>query len=311
MAHASRLAWVTLLTKNEYLPGVLVLFFTLRMVNSKYPLVVMAPPKLSQEARNVLRKLGIIVRDVEYLRSNNTGFTDKRFSDTWTKIRVWELLEYERVVLIDSDVLIKRNMDELLENLELGPGEVAAAHVCACNPRKLSHYPRDWLPGNCAYTAVASPMSPPPEITLSSPRPFGQLNSGVVVLRPSKESFERLHDNLTNNPAARKWIFPDQDLIATVFKGKWKPLPWYYNALRTLQRVHPRLWKEDEIRCLHYILGDKPWHSRLMVQDQVFGRTNQWWWNAWDDVINELKDTHPSITDFVSRFVDNDRDWRP
>ena len=87
MAHASRLAWVTLLTKNEYLPGVLVLFYTLRMVNSKYPLVVMAPSKLSQEARNVLRKVGIIVRDVEYLRSNNTGFTDKRFSDTWTKIR--------------------------------------------------------------------------------------------------------------------------------------------------------------------------------------------------------------------------------
>lgn len=49
----------------------------------------------------------------------------------------------QRVVLLDSDMVVRRNMDELME-LDLPPGWIAAAHACACNPRKLPHYPKDW-----------------------------------------------------------------------------------------------------------------------------------------------------------------------
>ena len=149
-------------------------------------------------------------------------------------------------------------------------------------------------------------------MTPSSPRPFGQLNSGVVILRPSKEDFARLLDILVNNPdEVRTWTFADQDLITAAFQGKWKALPWYYNALRPLEYIHPQVWDDDEIRCLHYILFDKPWHSRLMTQDKVFGRTTQWWWNAWDSMVNELKESHPKVIEFVDQFVDFDKDWRP
>ena len=49
----------------------------------------------------------------------------------------------QRVVMIDADMLIRRNMDELVD-LPLEEGWIAAAHVCACNPRKIPHYPEDW-----------------------------------------------------------------------------------------------------------------------------------------------------------------------
>lgn len=49
----------------------------------------------------------------------------------------------QRVVLLDADMLVKRNMDELME-LELPEHSIAAVHVCACNPFKLPHYPDDW-----------------------------------------------------------------------------------------------------------------------------------------------------------------------
>ena len=86
-SQTSSFAWVTLLTKNDYLPGVLVLLQGLRSVKSKYPLVVMASPKLSLEARDVLKKLGVVVRDVEYVRNDSGGFVDVRFGEVWTKIR--------------------------------------------------------------------------------------------------------------------------------------------------------------------------------------------------------------------------------
>lgn len=40
-------------------------------------------------------------------------------------------------------MVVKRNMDELME-LELPEDHIAAGHVCACNPRKLPHYPEEW-----------------------------------------------------------------------------------------------------------------------------------------------------------------------
>jgi alpha-N-acetylglucosamine transferase len=49
----------------------------------------------------------------------------------------------QRVVLLDSDMIVMRSMDELME-LDLASDWIAAAHACACNPRKFAHYPKDW-----------------------------------------------------------------------------------------------------------------------------------------------------------------------
>ena len=49
----------------------------------------------------------------------------------------------QRIVLLDSDMIVMRNMDELMD-LALPSDWIAAAHACACNPRKLAHYPPDW-----------------------------------------------------------------------------------------------------------------------------------------------------------------------
>lgn len=87
----SKYAYVTLLTKNSYLAGVLVLDLCLRMVNSKYPLVVMVTPSLPEEARAVIRKRQIKTREVKVLRPPEGKHTlaadDSRFADTWTKLR--------------------------------------------------------------------------------------------------------------------------------------------------------------------------------------------------------------------------------
>jgi hypothetical protein len=40
-------------------------------------------------------------------------------------------------------MIVMKNMDELMD-LDLLKDHIAAAHVCACNPRKLAHYPADW-----------------------------------------------------------------------------------------------------------------------------------------------------------------------
>lgn len=83
-------AYATLLTKAPYLPGILVLEHGLRSVGSRYPLVVMVTPGLSQDARDVLKKRGIFTREIESLQPTSTPGTplfEDRFADTWTKLR--------------------------------------------------------------------------------------------------------------------------------------------------------------------------------------------------------------------------------
>ncbi|KAJ4001048.1 nucleotide-diphospho-sugar transferase [Lentinula boryana] len=286
----SRKAFVTLLTKISYLPGVLVLAHGLKSVGSKYPLVVMVTPTLEVDARNILEKSSIEMYSVHALMPESSRHTvadhDARFRDTWTKLRAFGLKGFERVVLLDADMLIKRNMDELLE-MPLAQDEIAAAHVCACNPMKLDHYPADWIPANCAHTAVEGPLGLPPALTPTSPRPYGQLNSGTVVLSPSPALGEAIIHYL-NTENLESFAFPDQDLLSAFFKGNWKPLPWYYNALKTLRVIHPQLWSDDEIRCLHYILKDKPWEARIPIVSGPFDEVHEWWWKEFDRLASEL-----------------------
>lgn len=93
-------AWATLLTKTSYLQGALVLADSLARQGSRYPLVVFATDELPQVARDVLDVRGIKVRDIDYLEPprENRGELDehdRRFADTWTKLRVFEMTEFE------------------------------------------------------------------------------------------------------------------------------------------------------------------------------------------------------------------------
>lgn len=49
----------------------------------------------------------------------------------------------QRIVLLDCDMIVRKNMDELM-TIELPHDHIAAVHVCACNPRGIEHYPNDW-----------------------------------------------------------------------------------------------------------------------------------------------------------------------
>jgi hypothetical protein len=220
-------------------------------------------------------------------------------------------------------MVVLKNMDELLDTLELPPGWIAASHACACNPRKLKHYPADWyifvvffsvssdyrsrIPENCAHSSVTHPdgIKSPPQITESSPRPYSLLNSGLVVLSPSTELAHSIFEYLSTSPLVPTFSFPDQDLLAAYFRGKWKPLPYIYNALKTLRTVHKPLWRDEEVKCIHYILHDKPWHSRVGEPGTggEFEEVNRWWWDRFDKLEKEMREQDPEGCKLVLKHV--------
>lgn len=128
--------------------GLLTLHRTLSSLSS-YPLLVMTTPSLPATHSSLLRSLGLNLIPVSHLSpssSQHPGFDPSfsRFNDAWTKLQVFGLTEYDKVILIDCDMIFLKDMDELFD-LEL-PGRdwIGASPACVCNPLKLEHYPKDW-----------------------------------------------------------------------------------------------------------------------------------------------------------------------
>ncbi len=265
-------AWVTLLTDRGYLPGVQTLAASLRRVDSVFPLLVMVTPDVDADVRQVLHDEGAGVVQVDPLRPAGHGaYANARFAQVWTKLAVWSLTDYERVVCVDADMLVVRNMDELFDT-DHDPGpSVAAAHACRCNPLRIPSYPRDWTPANCHYTSGV--------VTAD------YFNAGLLVLRPDAEVFADIIARLAGLTDLTGFLFAEQDFLNDYFRGRWDPLPYVYNALKTLSVQHPDVWRLPDVRNIHFII-DKPWARRPTPDDLAsdpFAELNRLWWNVSDE----------------------------
>ena len=137
--------WATILTRPSYLPGVILLHHSLQKFSSQYPLLVLTTPFLPQTCIVVLDTLGIQHQTIEPLYPGQEVYlAAPRFEDTWTKLRAFELVEYGTVVLLDADMLLRRNMDELFQVKLPSTDWIAASHFCLCNSVGASWAPHDW-----------------------------------------------------------------------------------------------------------------------------------------------------------------------
>lgn len=166
--------WASLITNLNYLPGLLTLQNSLHETGTIYPFVAFHTPSFPAVGLQVLHARGIKTHLLPALLpvGTNKYDHDPRFRETWTKLLVFSVEEYDRIVLLDGDMLVRQNIDWLmadgtadgdigiaLDNKELGgrgKRVFAAAHACACNPLKKDHYPANWyLP----YSILLFPLS--------------------------------------------------------------------------------------------------------------------------------------------------------
>lgn len=137
-----RLAYATLLTSTSYLPGVLTLIQSLRTHSTltqagACDVVVMmneVPGKEIEElllypSLNTQGNIKVVrVKNIDHPMSVNnniesgdghgktrSGPSISSFADTYTKLRMWELTQYDTIVYLDADTLIMQNPDTLFK----------------------------------------------------------------------------------------------------------------------------------------------------------------------------------------------------
>jgi glycogenin glucosyltransferase len=115
----TKCSYVTLLTSDDHLKGVLLLSESLKRVGADHELVALATDNVSEDALRVLSVFGIEPRICpeismpEQARANNeaTGFAC--YDTHLSKLHVFELLDFAKLVYIDADMLLLKNVDHL------------------------------------------------------------------------------------------------------------------------------------------------------------------------------------------------------
>lgn len=138
------------------------------------------------------------------------------------------------------------------------------------------------IPENCAFS---SQHSTPDEAQRKGAPPtsgLAMLNGGLLVTNPSKAIYDTILSQLQNPSATSNYEFADQSLLSDLYSGRWVAIPYIYNALKTLRwkGVHDPIWKDEEVKNIHYILSPKPWDEEGGEDVERVDETHEWWWKV-------------------------------
>ncbi|KAF7730826.1 hypothetical protein EC973_001344 [Apophysomyces ossiformis] len=286
-------AWVTVLTRtNQYVAGVLTLKYALDKLGSAYPLLILHTSAVTEDVLDTLRQAGCLLRQIEPIRpKGQVHYLFEHFSEIWTKLAAWDQDDYDRLVLLDSDMLPLQNLDELMTLPTPDARWVLASHACVCNPQKIKTYPASWIPSNCMYTYCDSATT---DFTSSKSNYF---NSGLVVFTPSKSLFNEMLEKLHQTPDPSVYKFGDQDLLNEIFESRWTPISYVYNALKTLCVSHKPMWVQSKVKNVHYILS-KPWEVDMenpAVKDEPYMELYRLWWESYHGAISRINGPIPDV----------------
>ena len=177
---------------------------------------------------------------------------ESRFHDarTYSKLNLWALVQYEALLFLDLDTLVIREPTRIFTEI----------------------YPEMESKG---FELAATP---------DRPESFSDhFNSGVLLVKP-KTSVEELVSMIAKVEHDQEWA--DQAFLNAVFRYRFLPLPFIYNANVISKMLEPVLWhqNQDMIAIVHYTVA-KGWHSfRNMGKTGEFHRMFACWFYDLDDL---------------------------
>ncbi|KAL1208913.1 Galactinol synthase 10 [Cardamine amara subsp. amara] len=291
-------AYVTFLAGNlDYWKGVVGLAKGLRKVKSAYPLVVATLPDVPEEHRQILVAQGCIVREIEpvYPPENQEGYAMAYYVINYSKLRIWEFVEYEKMIYLDGDIQVYSNIDHLFDTLS---GYLYAVKDCFCE--------RSWFKtlqykiGYCQQCPEKVMWS----VESHGPPPPLYFNAGMLVFEPHLDTYE---DLLRTVQVTTPTSFAEQDFLNMYFRNIYKPIPPTYNLVLAMLWRHPECIDLDKINVVHYCAkGSKPW--RYTGEEENMDREDikmlvKKWWEIYEDSSLDYKNFVKTESDKLNPII--------
>jgi alpha-N-acetylglucosamine transferase len=236
---------------------------------------VLVPPHVSERKRQILRDEGATVIPVDLLAPSSWTAhpTEERWIDQFTKLRLYSLTEFTRILYMDSDMLITRPLDDIWD-------EEAVKFPRKTKDNSLNTDGSD-LPADYVIAGVADNERPhrkrPTRIT-----PRSILNAGFLVFRPDTDLFNYYVSLLEQPKPVFDQSFMEMGLLNYAHRNDG-PMPWAALPPGQYSNNWPQLVDvESGSATLHdkfWVSGNKDWIDRELVEMwwRVQGRMEGYW----------------------------------
>lgn len=184
MSASDRRTYLTVLSTDDYAVGAAALWKSLRNTGPRHQFLAVLTSQVSARCEQALQGLGMPTLRIEqdFHRAPSKG-ADRAFAHwqhTFGKLLMFQLTQYEKIVFLDSDMLVLRNLDHLFDK----------PHMSAMVPNKL-------LPGHESWV---------------------QFCSGLMVIEPQPGLAKAVMQHAAE-VEARTPSFSDQHLLHEHFPG--------------------------------------------------------------------------------------------
>ena len=141
--------YLTILTTDEYAIGAVALWESLRATAPRYAFLVVLTRPISQRCEQALQSAGLqtLRLDDHLERANAETREFSHWNNTFSKLLMFELVQFEKFVYLDADMMVLRNLDHLFER----------PHMSAAVPDKLMPGHESWVQ-LCSALMVIEPQ---------------------------------------------------------------------------------------------------------------------------------------------------------
>ncbi|KAI3517807.1 hypothetical protein L1887_17027 [Cichorium endivia] len=258
-SESSKEAYVTLLYGDEFLLGVRVLGKSIRDTRTSRDMVVLVSDGVSNYAKKLLKADGWIVTPISLLQNPNQ-VRPTRFWGVYTKLKIFNMTDYKKVVYLDADTIVVKNIDDLFK----------CGKFCA----NLKHSER---------------LNSGVMVVEPSAKLFEDMVSKVTTLYSYTGGDQGFLNTYYDGFASARVFDPEisQEVVNSKPVPEMERLSTLYNADVGLYMLANKwMVDEKELRVIHYTLGPlKPW---------------DWWtsWllkpvDVWQDIREQLEESLP------------------
>lgn len=241
--------FLTYLSNDRDYKGALAINYMLKKYHSNYKLACIILENVSNSVITILYQSGIILHKYGLIESLKTFNYDNNFINYlvnkhyYGKFFMYDLTMYDKIIYLDTDLLLKANIDHLFLN--------------NCSENKC------YMTYDTEYNTVTN------DILLSE----HTFNSGVIIFQPNKETccqfYLHLKINYENNTNSLK---TDQDIFEIINNNKYidvQHLEYKYNCPSMASCYFIKNNLLEEIVVIHFTLSPKPWYF-IDFTDSVF-----------------------------------------
>jgi inositol 3-alpha-galactosyltransferase len=233
---------------NIYYIGTLIFAISLYNTKPKYDMILLHTNDVPKYKLDLLKPYYKDIIEINYIPVKTKR---ERFKNVFTKLKIFSLYKYDKVLFMDNDMIVLKNIDHLFEyNTPAG---------MALSP-ELKYKDREEVADENVV-----------------------FNAGLWLIKPNKGTYIKMMNGIKKFNTKKEL---EQEYVSYFYNKRWTNISYLYNfqpGLIEYDDVRGRIYKKcklSDVYVIHYSSTKKPWNILENNKHDYYNKYNIYY-NVW------------------------------